>query len=349
MHSFIVIGQGLAGSAFAHTLRKRGITDFIVIDPGFQASSSQAAAGVFNPITGVRWNKTWMADELFPCLQTFYREVEQFIGTSFLHQIPIVQYINSIEEQNFLMGKSALDAYKTFVKIPETFPFQQHKAFGAVELQQSGFIDVMPYLDATRKWLRGTRKLIEANFESEPFQVKPNEIIWGNLYARHAVFCTGLGQLGLLSDYHPPLIPLKGEMIAMQTKSKIPKDIILKNKVLCVPVGLNKYWVGSTYDFQFKDLEPSEEGKKMLNNGFFDIFPDDAQVVDHWASARPTSPDRRPLAGKIPGYDNLFILNGLGTKGVSLSPFLAEALAGHILEGNALPIEASPVRFLQRK
>jgi tRNA 5-methylaminomethyl-2-thiouridine biosynthesis bifunctional protein len=49
------------------------------------------------------------------------------------------------------------------------------------------------------------------------------------------------------------------------------------------------------------------------------------------ASLRAMSPDHRPLAGAVPGARGLYVLSGLGGRGFSLAPLLAEAVAAQAL------------------
>ena len=50
------------------------------------------------------------------------------------------------------------------------------------------------------------------------------------------------------------------------------------------------------------------------------------EVIEHFAGVRPTVNDRKPLLGRHPIYSNLYILNGLGTRGVLLGPSMAKDL-----------------------
>lgn len=84
----LIIGQGLAGSALAMQMLARGWR-ILVINRSDAASPSQIAAGLFNPVTGKMFAKTWMVDELFPFLHQYYREVEQLTGVHFYYPMPI--------------------------------------------------------------------------------------------------------------------------------------------------------------------------------------------------------------------------------------------------------------------
>src|SRR6188768_998984 len=105
VHS-VIVGQGLAGTLLAFQLLKRGQT-ILVIDTPRENSSSKVAAGLYNPVTGHRIVKTWLAERLFPFLETAYTELEELLGTKFLHPLPIMRPLDSIAEQNEWVAQSA--------------------------------------------------------------------------------------------------------------------------------------------------------------------------------------------------------------------------------------------------
>ena len=102
---YLIVGAGLAGSVLAHQLMLSG-KKIAVLNDSQLASSSKVAGGLYNPITGKKFQKSWHAEQLFPYMEEFYRQIEQLIGSTFLHQLPIVVPINAVEDQNFLYGKS---------------------------------------------------------------------------------------------------------------------------------------------------------------------------------------------------------------------------------------------------
>ena len=110
----LIIGQGLAGSAVAIRALARNYR-IMVIDEPSQNISSAIAAGLFNPVTGRKMVKTWLADELFVELHRFYPGVERMTGKKFFHPMPVFRPFFSVEEQNEWMGKSVDMAYRDFV------------------------------------------------------------------------------------------------------------------------------------------------------------------------------------------------------------------------------------------
>ena len=68
-------------------------------------------------------------------------------------------------------------------------------------------------------------------------------------------------------------------------------------------------------------------------------------VQDHLAAVRPTVRDRRMIIGGHPQRQDLFIFNGLGTKGASLAPLGSRWLFDFLESATALPVEVSSERF----
>ena len=65
---YLIIGQGLAGSLLAWELIQRDCK-VVIIDNG-KENASQVAAGLINPITGMRFVKSTDVDTLLPDSKT---------------------------------------------------------------------------------------------------------------------------------------------------------------------------------------------------------------------------------------------------------------------------------------
>jgi len=107
-------------------------------------------------------------------------------------------------------------------------------------------------------------------------------------------------------------------------------DAIINSSIFIIPVGNDCYKVGATYDWNDKTNSITESAKNELLSKLNDLINCDYEVLEHFAGVRPTVKDRRPLVGSHPNYSNVHILNGLGTRGVMLGPFLAQQLFNFI-------------------
>ena len=110
-------------------------------------------------------------------------------------------------------------------------------------------------------------------------------------------------------------------------------------------MGADQYLVGSTYEWTDKTNQPTAEAKSELLEKLERLVSCDYEVVDQRAGIRPTVVDRRPLVGQHSDHKRLFVLNGLGTRGVLVAPSMAEALYNSIENDTPLPEEIDINRF----
>lgn len=299
-----IIGQGLVGSILAHILHKKNI-DFTIYDAGL-LSSSQVAAGIFNPITGKRMVKTWMADDVFPFLLTFYKAIEEDFGIKILYETPIFKPFHDVAEQNHWMGKSAEDTYKNWIEVVPTLP---NKAItnpcGGLLIKQAGWLDVNVFLSNTQTTFKNQIKTNffnyqdhggELNFFCEGAHASKNEL-WKNLS----------WQLN------------KGEILDIEIQDYSTEYIVNKSVfIVQTPQGQR---VGSTYHHH--DLEPAitENGVIELKEKLETFLTWPYKIKDTKFGIRPATKDRRPFIFEHDTEKNNFILNGFGSKAVSLAPY----------------------------
>jgi glycine/D-amino acid oxidase-like deaminating enzyme len=112
-----------------------------------------------------------------------------------------------------------------------------------------------------------------------------------------------------------------------------------------MPIDENTLKVGSNYEWNDLTENPTEKTKDALLEKALSIVDLDFAMKDHKAGIRPTVKDRRPLLGKHPDHPNLVVFNGLGTKGVSLAPYMANHLIDHIMDNQDLMKEVDIKRF----
>lgn len=330
---YIIVGQGLAGSAVAVQLLRRG-KSILVIDEPSRNTSSCIAAGLFNPVTGRKMVKTWNADKLFPCLHEFYRSVERETGTRFFYPAALYRPFISIEEQNEWMGKSAEPALANYigaVKLSPAFD-QVNDPYGGLLLLQSGYLDTAQYIGAVASWIKKDGTLLHEAFDFDRLKPGP-EIHYGAVRAGRIIFCHGV-HTNPLFDWLP-VRPLKGETITIG--SAFREEVIINRGVYLVPGRSPGEWrVGSTYNFQDNHAGITTGAREELKEKLGELVKFPFEIRDQQWGLRPTTPDRRPLLGKHPVYETIVVFNGLGTKGVSLAPYFSEVLI-HSIE-NHVPL-----------
>lgn len=342
---FLIIGQGLAGSALAMRCCKRRYKILVFDDPS-QNRSSRVAAGLFNPVTGKNMTKTWMADDVFPSLFEYYRAVEAETKRSFFHPMPIYRAFATIEEQNEWMGRSAEKGYQEFVShISHTpaFSGKINDPFGGVTLKQTGYLDTPSYLEAVRTYLEDRGAYRAQYFEGEKLEVRDDSVQYGDISAKKIIFCQGIQNVANRWFNIYPIRSLKGEVIHVQCG--LPRDVIFSRGIFMVPGPGDDWRVGATYDRNDHSSEITPTARKELTRKLDDFLRAPYKVTaQHWG-VRPTTPDRRPVIGAHPRHRALVIFNGLGTKGVSLAPYFSDVLIRWLESKGTIGKEADVSRF----
>lgn len=326
---YMIIGLGLAGASLAlrlHQLGKR----ILVIDASVDNTSSRIAAGIFNPVTGRKLIKTWLADALFPAAHKFYREAEVLTRRSFFHPKPIYRPFLTIEEQNEWMGKSSDPNYAMFIRQILRGPSLPgvRDPFGGLLLDQSGFLDTNQYVEGVRELMRNEQAYREEKLETAAIVPQKDKVSYGSFEAQHVLFSTGIHTnpwFGWL-----PVRALKGETLTIGTT--LDPRWVVNRGVYMVPSG-NGWRVGATYSHGDHKPEVTQESRAELQEGLKELINLPVTVEDQQWGFRPTTPDRRPLLGRHPEHERMWVFNGLGTKGVSLAPYFSAVLIDAIEKG----------------
>jgi glycine oxidase len=152
---------------------------------------------------------------------------------------------------------------------------------------------------------------------------------------------------GLPAEIVPPIVPVKGEMIALAPQGELPKHIVAGDEIYLVPRH-DRLFVGATVSRDGIDTRLSDDAKEWLAARAFAVMPALAAwpIVDHWAGLRPGSPDDLPLLGHA-GLEGLYIASGQFRNGILFAPAIADAMSDLVLgRESRLNIDAfDPRRF----
>jgi len=327
---YLIVGQGLAGTMMAYHLLKAG-KRILVIDNGLN-SSSMVAAGLFNPVTGRRFVKSWLIDDLLPCAESVYKDLEAMLGQKLLYQLPIIKYLSGEEEMVVYEKSIQSDEQKYIAGFTAS---KSENKYASCEIKGGGFIDCSLLINDFRKYLTEQNMFLETSFSYSDLKINAQQIVWENFQAGHVIFCEGY--MATENPYFPglPFKLAKGEILTVRIPALHADKILMAGGYL-VPVGNDIYKIGSTYEWEDLTTQPTEKGREELIGKLKKITDLPYEILNHEAGIRPAVKQRRPLLGKSTIDDRIFIMNGLGTKGVILAPYFAAHLTHCILSGTAL-------------
>lgn len=342
---YLIVGCGLAGIAFCEQLKKNNKT-FAVFDNNSQVSST-VAGGLYNPVILKRFTPVWQSAVQMDRSIPMYLGIEKRLGIRLDHKIPVLRLFKSIEEQNNWFTASDnpnLNRWLSTKLIKNTNAYIDAE-FGFGEVLKSGRIDTRLLIKSYRKYLKENEQLITETFNYSNITNSDNSVTYNSITAQKLIFAEGFGVKRNPFFQNLPLNGSKGELLIIHVPN-LKLDFVIKSSVFLIPLAEDNYIVGATYNRTDKTNDITTEAKEELLIKLKSFLKSDFEVIDQVAGIRPTVSDRRPLVGVHQEQDNLFILNGLGTRGVMIAPYIADQLYQFIELGKPLEPEIDIKRFL---
>ncbi len=342
---YFIVGQGLAGSILAYKLLKHGLKVLVFDDPRLPKSST-VAAGIYNPFTGRKLVKTYMADQLFPYLLSFYKDLQREMGIQLLYELPMYRPFLSLEEQNEWGARLFEDGYSQYINgiIKPTEALNQVvNPMGGMMLRRTGFVDTAILINSMTELLKQHSAYRSERFLYQELKLSEDQVEYQSHMARKVIFCEGPSLSNNVFFNWLPLIPVKGELLEIELQE--PLNCIVNRGVFILPVNGSHCKVGSTFDHEHLNWKVTEKAKIQLLQKLNKLISIPYRVTGHTAGVRPASADRRPFIGLHPKHEPLGIFNGLGTKGVSLAPHFAEEFFNYLEGGKPLAKDVTVSRY----
>jgi glycine/D-amino acid oxidase-like deaminating enzyme len=324
----IVVGQGLAGTALAWQLLRRGRSVFVV-DREPPVTSSRIAAGLVTPITGKRLAVSRELDELLPVATSFYRDIEARLGVAFFHALPCVRlFAYEIEQKQYAKSAAAF-AGRVCDPDPPINGDWFDAPRGGFQMPAAARLDTAAYLTASRDHFaeRGCYRRATVDpmndivVSADAVRVPRLEVSASKL-----VFCQGFD--GAANPYFPDVTfnAAKGEILTLRIPG-LAETRVMNRGVWLAPDGGDRWRAGATYSWDPLDCVPTAAGREEILTRLRAFLRLPVEVVGHAAAVRPILADRHPVIRWNAEFPRLGFFNGLGSKGSLLAPTFAATCA----------------------
>lgn len=317
----------------------------IVFDNDSQ-NSSKIAGGLYNPVILKRFSKLQDAQEQLDSMAQFYVNLYKKTEQQFNFPMPVLRKFFSIEEQNNWFAASdkiGLSAFLSTKLLTKKYSGID-SPYGYGEVLQTGYVDTALLLKSYKEYLLSIGSYRNESFDYNAIEFGDGFVKYKNIQAKHIVFAEGFGLHANPFFKHLPLDGTKGELFIIKARG-LNLDVIVNTNVFILPLGNDLFKVGATYNWEDKTDALTEEGRAELIEKIGEILDCEYEIIEQFAGVRPTVKDRRPLLGTHKDYPNIHILNGLGTRGVMLGPYMAKILFDHIESGVPLDREFDIRRY----
>lgn len=323
--SLLIVGQGLAGTVLGHACERAGLA-FDIADAGHAGAASRVGAGIINPITGQRIVKSWLIDTLLEPARTTYREMEAVLGVPLVREMRVRRLFRDETERRVFTEKKERGELAPFAGAADDHGFWIE---GALRVDTAALIGA-----ARTRWLQ------EGRLHEERVDVTEALTRYETVIA-----CTGSDDVGGRAWAGVACARATGEILHVAVDGLAP-NVILNRGHWVLPTTSGEARVGATYVRGAVDPGATRKARAELETSARDMLSGREFVVTAQESGvRVTAPDRRPLCGRDPREPRVGVINGLGSKGALLAPWLARQWVEHLTTGAAFDPAVVAGRF----
>lgn len=347
-YDYLIIGQGLAGSLLAWHLLRAG-QRVMVIDDGHRSSSSKVAAGLINPLAGMRFNCAPRTDQWLASAHTFYDRLGELYGRRYFHAIDMQRLFRSPEQARFYqrqLQRESSRAYLGGALSADEFDAGVRAPHGGFAQKQTGYLDMPQILADLRDWLCQHQAHREQGVDYAAIDLAAEAASVGGIQASRIVFCEGYRMRDNPWFNALPLQPDKGEFLHLNSQRRLCEHIVNGAHML-IPLAEGGYRFGATHQHKDIDDQPTTAARLQLQAGLEALLQkhDDIRIDGQLAGVRPATSDRQPFVGQHPHQSALYLFNGFGARGALSIPWHAEQFARHLLLGTPVAEEADINRY----
>ncbi|GCE31063.1 glycine oxidase ThiO [Dictyobacter alpinus] len=350
----LIIGGGIIGCSCAYFLRKAGV-DVTILEQGeIGGQASGAAAGLLAPLgpipaPGVFADLILASFRQFPA---FVSELEAINGldvgyqqTGSLRVVHSAKRLARLKQRfelwqtlglnvNWIEGVEALKREPLLapdvcgaVYAPEESQVNAVQLINALALsaQQAG-AQIYPHIIVNEFLHSGTKVTGIRTASGDTYTCK-QLIVTAGAWSAHL--------LRSLNDISVPLSPTGGQMLALSQPQPALQHIIFGDTKYLIPRH-KEILVGATKEDSGFDIQVTPQATERLYNTALRLLPSlsSQNISRSWAGIRPTTPDKCPIIGPIPGWENLLVATGHNSVGIILSPVTGQSIAEYVTTGH---------------
>ncbi len=342
---FLIVGFGISGLAIAKHLYDKKMSFDVIAD--LQPKASLVSGGLLNPVALKRLKLAWNAQFFHEYAVDFYSNFTQLLNKTYLKNTSIFRIFSSTEEQNQWFSTSKDNLITNYLSKDLTFLEGIKNPYKSSEVLHSYLLNLTELIFDFADLLEQKSSFYKELFVFEELDVHLKNFIYGSKTYKNIIFTDGFSvQLNPFFNYLP-IYGNKGDYLIVKCPELSP-DKVYKAAKFLIPIGNHMFKYGATYERNFNHEQPSDDARKKLTEELDELLEMDYQIIDQVSGIRPTTNDRMPVSGCHPKIKNLFILNGMGSRGILSSPWLAKNLIESIIQDKSLHSETNVARFTKK-
>jgi glycine oxidase len=351
----LIIGGGVIGCAIAYYLSKSGVGVTVLERDTVGAQASGAAAGIFSllklldPIDAYR-RLLLTSLALFPSLAT---ELEAMSGVPLEYEqtgtLRASRHTNAKQTrriQRWIESCRVMGLQVEMLTEEETRrrePLLAPEVCAAVYLPGEGQVKAPNVVAAFAKAAMHYGAIIVEHQEVMGIQSHHGSVVSATtvdgttIRCNHLILASGAwsGQCGRWFNLTLPIVPQRGQMLALRQPSSPIRHIVIGDGIYLAPKQDGTVIVGATKEEVGFDTRVTAGGALWLLEAAIKLMPalEQCAIESLWTGLRPKTPDTFPILGRATGWKNLTLAVGHSSFGVLLSAITGQAIAELVTTG----------------
>ncbi|MCB8946171.1 MAG: glycine oxidase ThiO [Ardenticatenaceae bacterium] len=353
----LIVGGGIAGLTIGWRLARAGEAVTVLERDSIGQAASRAAAGILfpEPERTAMGELTAVSHTLWP---SFVEELEEITGLNLDYRRDGDIYVTFGEDEARLQAK--YHKYQTLGWLPQWLTGDEVRQWEpalspdiAVGLYtpMTHQVDNRLVVQAVAQALVKAGGMVReqtavAQFLTSSGKIQGVRLQNGDeLYADTVILAAGSwsGQLaGLPAECVPPVRPVKGQILAVQTTHPLISRMIRRRDGSLVPRRDGRLLIGVTMEEAGFDPSVTAQAVAQLLQSAERTLPGILQnpLVETVVGFRPGTPDDQPILGQT-AVDGLLLATGQYMDGILLAPIMAQALA-QLVQTGTTPANIAP-------
>ena len=338
---YIIVGGGFGAFFFAHQLIKNNKSFKIYSDD--KRGASRISAGIINPVVLKRFTSFENALEHIEVLENIFSEISAYLGETFIVDEPTWRIFHDENEKSTWLKKASTEKLAPFLDTNFNSIENIINPLECGKVNHSFRVDVPRFFEVFEKYLTQNNNLIREGFAYDQLDVQNSK--YQNIKFSKIVFSEGMGVK--LNPYFKeiPVLSNKGHHISVKFENYNLLHTI-KKKFFLFPLNKEEYYYGGTYDPLNDTPDIDNYSKDKLIEGLEEMVVEPFEITETPYAYRPTVQDRRPILGVHSKHTNLYVFNGLGTRGLLNGTNYSVLLYNFIENNLSLPKEVDIERFI---
>lgn len=349
----VIVGGGVIGCSIAYHLAKRGFQVHLLERDEMGAQASGAAAGLFSwlkPMSKMdAYNRLLLASRnLFPSLVAELEEatgiVVEYEQCGTLRTIQHAVRIRRVQPWARACQAAGLQvALLTEAETRQLEPLLAPEICGAISFPDEGQVRATRMVEALAQAARSYGATLRTHTAVVGVEQAHGRVIAVKTAEGEALPCDHLiiasgawaADCGAWLKRTLPISPERGQVLALHQPSSPIRHILIGKGIYIAPKQDGTVIVGATKDDVGFDARNTAGGVLWLLESACQLVPELASCAIEriWAGLRPRTPDREPILGAAPGWENVTLAVGHYSFGVLLSAITGHALAELLATG----------------